>query len=83
MDQLNSNEEAKDDKSLNANEDDDDNEDEEEDEDDDEYDEEEDMFDADDEEFNDIIHEQGALVGEKFLTAEFEANENEAKEQQA
>ena len=36
--------------------------------------EEDDMFDAEDEEFNDIIDEQGALVGEKFLVAEFAAN---------
>lgn len=39
------------------------------------------MFDAEDEEFNDIIDEQGALVGEKFLVAEFAASPDEAKEQ--
>ena len=33
------------------------------------------MFDAEDEEFNDIIDEQGALVGEKFLVSEFHAND--------
>ena len=60
LDQLNSQSDEnteKDGKSLNANEDDDDNEDEEEDDDDEDYDEEEDMFDAEDEEFNDIIDE--------------------------
>ena len=39
------------------------------------------MFDAEDEEFNDIIDEQGALVGEKFLVSEFMANPEEAKQQ--
>lgn len=60
LEQLNSNvedEEGKDGKSINANEGDDDDNDEEEEEDDEEYDEEEDMFDAEDEEFNDIIDE--------------------------
>lgn len=37
------------------------------------------MFDAEDEEFNDVIDEQGALVGEKFLITEFSANPDEAK----
>mgnify|MGYP000164819296 CR=1 FL=1 len=37
------------------------------------------MFDAEDEEFNDIIDEQGAVVGEKFLVSEFMAGEDEAK----
>ena len=37
------------------------------------------VFDAEDEEFNDIIDEQGALVGEKFLMAEFVADPEEAK----
>ena len=39
------------------------------------------MFDAEDEEFNDIIDEQGALVGEKFLMSEFVADQGEAKKQ--
>lgn len=39
------------------------------------------MFDAEDEEFNDIIDEQGALVGEKFLTSEFAATGEEAQQQ--
>ena len=39
------------------------------------------MFDAEDEEFNDIIDEQGALVGEKFLMSEFVAGPDEAKKQ--
>ena len=39
------------------------------------------MFDAEDEEFNDIIDEQGAVVGEKFLVSEFEAAPGEAKAQ--
>ena len=61
--------------SINANEGEDDIDDEEED-DEDDYDEEE-MFDA--EEFNDIIDEQGAVVGEKFLISEFVADQDQAK----
>ena len=39
------------------------------------------MFDAEDAEFNDIIDEQGVLVGEELLVNEFAADEGEAKAQ--
>jgi len=39
------------------------------------------MFDAEDAEFNDIIDEQGVLVGEELLMSEFGANQNEARNQ--
>lgn len=37
------------------------------------------MFDAEDTEFNDVIDEQGVLVGEELLVTEFAADENNAK----
>lgn len=64
-------------KSINANEGEEDIDDEDEDEEEDE--EEDEMFDAEDAEFNDIIDEQGVLVGEELLVNEFVANESEAK----
>lgn len=39
------------------------------------------MFDAEDAEFNDIIDEQGVLVGEELLVSEFAASAAEAKGQ--
>ena len=39
------------------------------------------MFDAEDAEFNDIIDEQGVLVGEELLVNEFLANPDSAKNQ--
>ena len=66
-------------RSINANEGEDDIDDE--DEDDEEDDDEEEMFDAEDAEFNDIIDEQGILVGEELLVNEFLASPEEAKKQ--
>ena len=66
-------------RSINANEGEDDIDDE--DEDDEEDDDEEEMFDAEDAEFNDIIDEQGILVGEDLLVNEFLAGPEEAKKQ--
>jgi hypothetical protein len=66
-------------RSINANEGEDDIDDE--DEDDEEDDDEEEMFDAEDAEFNDIIDEQGILVGEELLVNEFLASEEDAKKQ--
>jgi hypothetical protein len=40
------------------------------------------MFDAEDAEFNDIIDEQGQLVGEELLVTEFAAADDEAVDQQ-
>lgn len=39
------------------------------------------MFDAEDAEFNDIIDEQGVLVGEELLVNEFMAGPDSAKHQ--
>jgi hypothetical protein len=39
------------------------------------------MFDAEDAEFNDIIDEQGILVGEDLLVSEFVASPDAAKNQ--
>ena len=39
------------------------------------------MFDAEDAEFNDIIDEQGILVGEELLVSTFAENQEGAKEQ--
>lgn len=65
--------------SINANEGEDDIDDE--DEDDEEEDDEEEMFDAEDAEFNDVIDEQGILVGEELLVNEFLADPEDAKNQ--
>ena len=65
--------------SINANEGEDDVDDEDEDEEED--DDEEEMFDAEDAEFNDIIDEQGVLVGEDLLVNEFMAEPDAAKNQ--
>jgi hypothetical protein len=62
--------------SINANEGEEEIEDEDEDEEDD--DDEEEMFDAEDAEFNDIIDEQGILVGEELLGNQFAANPENA-----
>lgn len=85
LEQLNNNNEGQQEdkndgaKSINANEGEEDIDDE--DEDDEEEDDEEEMFDAEDAEFNDIIDEQGVLVGEELLVSEFAADEGEAKAQ--
>ena len=84
MEQLNNNNDGLQDgdnkdgaQSINANEGEDDIDDE--DEDDEEEDDEEEMFDAEDAEFNDVIDEQGILVGEELLVNEFLADPEDAK----
>lgn len=79
LEQLNNNNEpdGEKDQSINANEGDDDVDDE--DEDDEEDDDEEEIFDAEDAEFNDVIDEQGIMIGEDLLINEFQAEEQDAK----
>lgn len=81
LEQLNNNNEpdGEKDQSINANEGDDDVDDE--DEDDEEDDDEEEIFDAEDAEFNDVIDEQGIMIGEDLLVNDFEAAEQDAKMQ--
>ena len=46
-----------------------------------EDDDEEEIFDAEDAEFNDVIDEQGIMIGEDLLVNDFEAAEQDAKMQ--